>query len=97
MLKRTMKTILTLSLGHKLLVKNAILMPSVKIVKIVQIEIEGYNDEKVVVPICALKGGSDHQQYVDLLITNKAKFTLIHGEGPINLVGTHCVSFLGYR
>ena len=72
--------------GHKLLVKNAILMPSAKAdeVNIVQIESEGYN-EKVVVPICALKGGSDYQQYVDLLVPNKVKFTLIHGEGPINL------------
>merc|ERR1712025_889732 len=49
---------------------GAVLMPSAKAdeVTIVQIESEGYNKQKVVVPICAMKGGSDLQQYVDLLI-----------------------------
>jgi len=85
--------------GHKLLIKSAILMPSAKTdeVTIVQIESEGYNKQKVVVPICAMKGGSDLQQYVDLLVPSKAKFTLLQGEGPINLLGSHCVDFFGYR
>merc|ERR1712002_506648 len=74
-------------------------MPSAKAdeVTIVQIESEGYNKEKVVVPICAMKGGSNYQQYIDLLVPSQAKITLLQGEGPINLVGSHCVDFFGYR
>merc|ERR1712025_593909 len=85
--------------GHKLLIKSAILMPSAKAdeVTIVQIESEGYNKQKVVVPICAMKGGSDLQQYVDLLVPSNAKITLLQGEGPINLLGSHCVDFFGYK
>merc|ERR1712066_843380 len=85
--------------GHRLLIKAAILMPSAKTdeVTIVQVESEGYKKEKVVVPICAMKGGSNHQQYIDLLVPSQAKFTLLQGEGPINLLGSHCVDFFGYR
>merc|ERR1711970_1359898 len=66
-------------------------------VTIVQIEGDGYNKGKVVVPIVAMKGGSDHQTYVDLLIPCSAKLSLLQGEGPIHLVGSHCVDFYGYR
>merc|ERR1712000_166522 len=66
-------------------------------VTIVQIEGEGYNKSKVMVPICAMKGGKDTQQYVDLLVPCPAKLTLMQGEGPIYLVGSHCVDFYGYR
>merc|ERR1711982_98188 len=86
--------------GHRLLIKAAILMPSAKTdeVTIVQVESEGYKKEKVVVPICAMKGGQNLHQYVDLLVpSSQAKFTLLQGEGPINLVGSHCVDFFGYR
>merc|ERR1712098_1027534 len=85
--------------GHRLLVKSALLMPSAKKdeVTIVQIEGDGYNKGKVVVPIVAMKGGSDHQTYVDLLIPCPAKLSLLQGEGPIHLVGSHCVDFYGYR
>merc|ERR1711862_805374 len=85
--------------GHRLLIKSAILMGSAKTdeVTIVQIESEGYNKQKVVVPFCAMKGGSDLQKYIDLLVPDKAKITLLQGEGPINLVGSHCVDFFGYR
>merc|ERR1712098_252153 len=85
--------------GHRLLIKSAILMPSSKKddVTIVQIESEGYNKEKVVVPIVAMKGGSDHQTYVDILVPGPAKFSLLKGEGPIHLLGSHCVDFYGYR
>jgi len=85
--------------GHRLLVKSALLMPSAKKdeVTIVQIEGDGYNKGKVVVPIVAMKGGSDHQTYVDLLIPCSAKLSLLQGEGPIHLVGSHCVDFYGYR
>jgi len=85
--------------GHRLLIKNAILMPTAKKdeVTIVQIEGEGYNKSKVLVPICAMKGGKDTQQYVDLLVPCPAKLTLMQGEGPIHLVGSHCVDFYGYR
>merc|ERR1711909_47943 len=85
--------------GHRLLIKAAVLMPSAKKdeVTIVQIESEGYKKEKVVVPICAMKGGQNLHQYVDLLVPTQAKFSLLQGEGPINLVGSHCVDFFGYR
>eukprot|EP00092_Neocalanus_flemingeri_P012151 GFUD01013099.1.p1 GENE.GFUD01013099.1~~GFUD01013099.1.p1 ORF type:complete len:221 (-),score=56.48 GFUD01013099.1:67-729(-) len=85
--------------GHRLLIKSAILMPSAKKdeVTIVQIESEGYNKKAVIVPICAMKGGSDYQQYVDLLVPTKAKLKLLHGEGPISLIGSHCVDYSGFR
>merc|ERR1712098_1035796 len=85
--------------NHKLLIKSAILMPSAKVdeVTIVQIESEGYKEEKVIVPICAMKGGYNYQQYIDLLVPSKAKLTLLQGEGPINLLGSHCVDFFGYK
>merc|ERR1712096_13135 len=85
--------------GHRLLIKSAILMPTAKTdeVTVVQIESEGYNKQKVIVPICAMKGGSDFQQYVDLLVPCPAKLKLLQGEGPINLIGSHCVDFYGYR
>merc|ERR1739842_124491 len=51
----------------------------------------------VVVPICAMKGGQNLHQYVDLLVPTQAKFSLLQGEGPIHLVGSHCVDFFGYR
>merc|ERR1712243_320836 len=57
----------------------------------------GYNKEKVVVPICAMKGGQDLQKYVDLLIPGPAKLTLLQGEGPIHLAGSHCVDFFGFK
>merc|ERR1712002_188699 len=85
--------------GHRLLIEAAVLMPSAKEdeVTIVQIESEGYKKEKVVVPICAMKGGQNLHQYVDLLVPTQAKFSLLQGEGPIHLVGSHCVDFFGYR
>merc|ERR1711970_75498 len=85
--------------GHRLLIKSAVLMPSAKVdeVTIVQIESEGYNKKQVVVPICAMKGGADYQQYIDLLVPCPAKMKLLQGEGPIHLIGSHCVDFYGYR
>ena len=44
-----------------------------------------------------MKGGVDLQKYVDLLVPGPAKMKIIHGEGPINLVGSHCVEYFGYR
>merc|ERR1712055_1289003 len=55
------------------------------------------NKQKVVVPICAMKGGQDLQKYVDLLIPGPAKLTLLQGEGPIHLAGRHCVDFFGFK
>merc|ERR1740128_954526 len=52
---------------------------------------------KVITPIVAMRGGADHQLYVDVLVPHKATFKLIQGEGPIHLVGSHCVNFYGYR
>merc|ERR1712071_318700 len=85
--------------GHRLLIKTAILMPEAKEgeVTIVQIESEGYNGAKVVVPIVAMRGGKDRQMYLDLLLPNQAKLTPVQGEGPIHLVGSHCVDFSNYR
>merc|ERR1719341_2808767 len=74
-------------------------MPSAKKdeVTVVQIESEGYNKEKVIVPICAMKGGAELQKYVDLLVPTPAKLKIIHGEGPINFVGSHCVDYFGFK
>jgi len=85
--------------GHRLLIKSAILMPTAKDgeVSIVQVESEGYKEEKVIAPMVAMKGGKDYQRYVDILIPTNAKLKLIQGEGPLHLVGSHCVDFYGYR
>ena len=85
--------------GHRLLLKTAVLMPEAKKddVCILQVESEGYNKTKVITPIVAMRGGADHQLYVDVLVPHKATFKLIQGEGPIHLVGSHCVNFYGYR
>merc|ERR1719186_676026 len=85
--------------GHRLLIKSAILMPAAKKdeVTVIQIESEGYNKQKVIVPICAMKGGSDLQKYVALLVPNPAKLKIIHGEGPIHLVGSHFVDYFGFK
>merc|ERR1719430_2536301 len=40
-----------------------------------------------------MKGGADLQTYVDILVPNNAKLTLIKGEGPIHLIGSHCIDF----
>ena len=39
-----------------------------------------------------MKGSVDLQKYVGLLVTGPAKMKIIHGEGPINLVGSHTAS-----
>merc|ERR1712096_387221 len=85
--------------GHRLLIKSAILMPIAKKneVTVIQIESEGYNKQKVFVPIVAMKGGTDLQKYVDLLVPGPAKLKIIHGEGPINLVGSHVVDYFGFK
>merc|ERR1712114_139107 len=44
-----------------------------------------------------MRGGTDYQTYVDLLVPCPAKLTLLQGEGPIHLAGSHCVDFYGYR
>merc|ERR1712098_438087 len=85
--------------GHRLLIKSAILMPSAKEneVTVVQIESEGYRVKSVTVPICAMKGGVDLQKYVDLLVPGPSKMKIIHGEGPIHLIGSHCVDYMGLQ
>merc|ERR1712150_398482 len=74
-------------------------MPSAKMdeVTVVQIESEGYNKKTVTVPICAMKGGQDLQKYIDLLVPGNAKMKIIHGEGPINLIGSHGVDYYGFK
>merc|ERR1711928_64271 len=44
-----------------------------------------------------MKGGSDLQKYVDLLIPGPSKIKIIHGEGAVHLVGSHCVEFFGFK
>merc|ERR1712029_1147062 len=85
--------------GHRLLIKSAISMPSAKEneVTVVQIESEGYRGKSVTVPICAMKGGVDLQKYVDLLVPGPSKMKIIHGEGPIHLIGSHCVDYMGLQ
>merc|ERR1712098_753537 len=82
--------------GHRLLIKTAVLMPEAKQdeVTIFQIESEGYNKKQVVMPIVAMKGGSDMQKYVDLLVPAfPATLKIIEGSGPLHLVGSHCVDY----
>merc|ERR1719180_262448 len=62
-------------------------------INIVEIESEGYNQEKVKVPILAMRAGNDLQTYVDILVPSNAKLTLIKGEGPVHLIGSHCIDF----
>ena len=85
--------------GHRLLIKNSVLMPTATKdeVSIIELETEGYNKTKIVVPIVAMRGGKDYSQYIDLLVPKKATLKLVQGEGPISLVGSHCVDFYGYR
>merc|ERR1719204_2514462 len=40
-----------------------------------------------------MKAGNDLQTYVDILVPNHAKLTLIKGEGPIHLIGSHCIDY----
>merc|ERR1712029_420261 len=61
------------------------------------IESEGYKGKTVTVPICAMKGGVDLQKYVDLLVPGPSKMKIIHGEGPIHLIGSHCVDYMGLQ
>merc|ERR1719481_566495 len=64
----------------------------------VQVESEGYNKAKVTVPMCAMQGGLELQKYVDLLIPSPpATFKIINGEGPIHLIGSHCVDYYGFK
>ena len=35
----------------------------------------------------------DNQRYIDLLLPNPSKIKLVCGEGPVSLVGSHCVDF----
>merc|ERR1719186_854914 len=44
-----------------------------------------------------MKGGSDHQKYVAFFLPSAAKLKIIHGEGPIHLVGSHCVDYFGFK
>merc|ERR1719204_2366242 len=85
--------------SHRLSIKTAVLMPTAKKdeVTVVQIESEGYNKQQVLAPICAMKGGQEYQKYIDLLVPGNAKIKIIHGEGPINLVGSHCVDYFGFK
>merc|ERR1719184_351838 len=70
-------------------------MPSAKKddINIVQIESEGYNQHKVKGPVLAMRGGTDLQTYVDILVPSNAKLTLVKGEGPVHLIGSHCIDF----
>ena len=81
----------------RLLIKSAVL-PAGKEGEtvVVQLEAEGYNKAKVVVPVVAMRGGRDLQTYVDLLVPSQARLVLVQGEGPVTLVGSHCVDYQGF-
>merc|ERR1719147_491651 len=67
-------------------------------VTIVQVESDGYKDATVTVPICAMKGGADLQKYIDVLLPSPpATLKIVRGEGPIHLVGSHCVDYYGFK
>jgi len=85
--------------NHRLLIKSAILHPEAKEgeVTMLQVETTGYNKEKIVSPFVAMKAGSKLQQYVNLLLPDSATIKIISGEGPITLVGSHCVDFYDGR
>merc|ERR1712098_208729 len=79
---------------------GAVLKPEAKDgeVTVVQVECEGYNSQEVAVPICAMKGGADLQRYLDVLIPSPpATLKIVRGEGPIHLVGSHCVDYYGFK
>merc|ERR1719415_383783 len=64
----------------------------------IQVESEGYNKAKVAVPICAMQGGVELQKYIDLLVPSPpATLKIISGEGPIHLIGSHCVDYYGFK
>jgi len=47
---------------------------------------------QVKVPLVAMKGGVDLQKYVDVLLPSApATIKMVQGNGPIHLVGSHCV------
>jgi len=80
--------------SHRLLIKTAILMPEAKEgeVTIVEVETVGFNKTKVKVPLVAMKGGIDLQKYVDILLpAAPASIKIVQGNGPVHLVGSHCV------
>lgn len=85
--------------NHRLLVKTAILHPTATEGEVVMLQVEttGYKEEKIIAPFLAMKGGQQLQQQVDLLIPDAATIKLVSGEGPITLVGSHCMDFYDYR
>merc|ERR1712243_268726 len=57
---------------------------------------EGYKNKQVTMPIVAMMGGKDVQTYVDLLVPSyPATLKLVKGDGPVHLVGCHCVDYYG--
>merc|ERR1712243_316844 len=45
-----------------------------------------------------MKGGADLQRYLDVLIPSPpATLKLVRGEGPIHLVGSHCVDYYRFK
>ena len=45
-----------------------------------------------------MKGGADLQRYLDVLIpAPPATLKIVSGEGPIHLVGSHCVDYYGFN
>merc|ERR1711911_151725 len=85
--------------NHRLLIKNALLDPEATKdeVTVLEIETKGYKEQKVIAPFLAMKGGAELQRYVDLLLPDSAKIRIKRGNGPVTLVGSHCVDFYDYR
>merc|ERR1712042_241781 len=85
--------------NHRLLIKSALLDPEATKdeVTVLEIETKGYKEQKVIAPFLAMKGGAELQRYVDLLLPDSAKIRIKRGNGPVTLVGSHCVDFYDYR
>lgn len=83
--------------GHRLLIKNAFCSAEDGSINIVQLECLGYEKKEVKCPLLAMKPGTDFMKFVDQPIPGKAKLTLIKGDGPVTLVGSHVLDMGDYR
>ncbi|XP_040567653.1 mitotic apparatus protein p62 [Lepeophtheirus salmonis] len=85
--------------AQKLLVKNAFLSLEAKDgqVNVVNIETLGYKGLEIKCPLVAMKAGTDYQRLVDQEFSSKVKLTLVHGQGPVQLVGTHSFDFSSFK
>ncbi|XP_045616557.1 nucleoplasmin-like protein [Procambarus clarkii] len=77
---------------HTLSVRQVVLGATAKEgeANVVELEVLGYNDKKVKIPICVSKTGGSYVTNVDILIEDQtATFHLTKGSGPVYISGTH--------